>query len=336
MTIREVAKRAGVSLQTVSNVLNGRLSQVGAKTRERVLRSIEELGYQPNLHARGLRSQRTYTVGFLTVDPSARFLADPFHTAILSGMADVLRDNGYGLLVQALAADDPAEGFNRLHRQRRFDGAVVHLSGTPAARRRCAAAMAEGGCPFVLIEELGPGEGSATVRADNRTGAADAVAHLHARGHRRMGFLYYAEPPWPAIEERLAGFEAALRAHKLPAPVRLPVAEEQMEAARAVLEAALRRDAALTAVLCSNDVLAVGALQAAKALGRKVPGELAIVGFDDFDFARYVDPPLTTVALPGYEMGRRAAELLLEQFQKGSFAETDVLFATRLIVRGTA
>src|ERR1700733_195022 len=80
MTIREVAKRAGVSLQTVSNVLNGRLSQVGEKTRERVLRSIEELGYQPNLHARGLRSQRTYTVGFLTVDPSARFLADPFHT----------------------------------------------------------------------------------------------------------------------------------------------------------------------------------------------------------------------------------------------------------------
>src|SRR5215813_1051225 len=114
MTIREVAKRAGVSLQTVSNVLNGKTSQVGQKTRERVLRSIEELGYQPNLHARGLRSQRTYTVGFLTVDPATRFLADPFHTAILSGMADILRENDYGLLVQALHPDDPAESFDRL------------------------------------------------------------------------------------------------------------------------------------------------------------------------------------------------------------------------------
>jgi len=336
MTIREVAKRAGVSLQTVSNVINGKTSQVGPETRERVLHWITELGYQPNLHARGLRSQRTYTVGFLTVDPSARFLADPFHTAILSGMADVLRENDYGLLVQALDPLAPAEGFERLFRQRRFDGAAVHLSGQPAARARAIEQMNESGCPFVLIEERVSGPRAVSVRADNRNGAMKAVEHLHARGHRRVGFLYYAEPSWPAIEERLAGVEAALKALRLPPAVRLAIDEESFERARVVMEAGLRQDPALTAIVCSNDVVAVGALQAVKLAGRKVPGEVAVIGFDDFDFAQYVDPPLTTVALPGYEMGRRAAELLLEHFPNGRFAETDVLFPTTLIPRGTA
>src|SRR5262249_18739300 len=159
--------------------------------------------------------------------------------------------------------------------------AVVHLSGRPEARRRCVARMAEGGCPFVLIEEKVDGEHCASVRADNRTGAARAGDHLHARGHRRIGFLYYADPSWPAIEERLAGFESALHAHKLPAALRWQVKEEPFEQSKTAMEAMLRREPDLTAVVCSNDVLAVGALQAAKIVGRKVPDELAIVGFDD-------------------------------------------------------
>src|SRR5690348_3114531 len=120
MTIREVARKAGVSLQTVSNVINGRFSEVGFETRQRVLKTIEALGYQPNAGARGLRGRKTYGIAFLTVDPSDRFLADPFHTVTLSGMADALREKGYGLLVQALPTDQPAEAFDRLYRQRRF------------------------------------------------------------------------------------------------------------------------------------------------------------------------------------------------------------------------
>lgn len=336
MTIREVAKRAGVSLQTVSNVLNGRMSQMGSETRERVLRSIEELGYHPNAHARGLRSQRTYTVGFLTVDPSARFLADPFHTAILSGMADLLREQDYCLLVQALHPEHPDESFQRLFQQRRFDGAVVHLSGWPEARRRCVEHMKAGGGPFVLLEERVKGPRCASVRADNRHGAVSAVEHLHSLGHRRLGFLYYADPSWPAIEERLAGFEESLEALGLPKPARLIVSEESFTHARSVLETALRGDEPPTAILCSNDVLAVGAVQAAKEVGRRVPDDLAIVGFDDFDFAAFVEPALTTVALPSYDMGRRAAELLLGFFKDGTFSEKDVVFPTTLIQRRSA
>lgn len=334
MTIREVAQRAGVSLQTVSNVINGRTTQMASETRQRVLHWIEELGYQPNLHARGLRSQRTYTLAFLTVDQSARFLSDPFHMATLSGMADILRDRDYGLLVQVLHPDEPAEMFKRLFRQRRFDGAVVHLSGMETKRQRCIESMVKSEHPFVLIEEPVKGQACASVRADNRKGAAEAVRFLAERGHKRIGFLA-AELSWPAVEERLAGYLAALKEQRLPERV-IPVETEDFETARTTLEANLRKTSGMTAVLCSNDVIAVGALQAAKSIGRRVPDDFAIIGFDDFDFASYVDPPLSTVALPAYDMGRKAAELLLEFLQEEAFAQPEVIFPTTLIQRGTA
>lgn len=342
MTIREVAKRAGVSLQTVSNVINGRTSQMGPETRERVLRSIQELGYLPNAHARGLRSQRSATIAFLTVDPSPHFLSDPFHGIILSGMADALRERDYCLLVQVLDPDTPAESFRRLYGQRRFDGAVIHLSGTPAERQRCVRQLNETGCPFVLIEERVQGPCCASVRADNRQGAERAVDYLRSRGHKRIGFLLAADRSWPAVEERSAGYQAALQAHRLPGPREWRVDIESIEAAVGVMEAVLRRESALTALLCSNDVMAVGAVQAAKKVGRKVPDDFAVVGFDDFEFARYVDPPLTTVQLPGEEMGRRAAELLLDYLQDGTsdedrrFTAPEIVFPTTLIERGTA
>ena len=161
MTIREVAKRAGVSLQTVSNVLNGRVSQMGPETRQRVLGASRNSATSPTPETRSLRSRRTNTVAYLTVDPADRFLTDPFHTLLLSGMADLLRERDFCLLVQALPPQGPAEAFRRLHGQRRFDGAVLHLSGAPAERQRCARELAATGCPFVLIEERfqGPSSG---------------------------------------------------------------------------------------------------------------------------------------------------------------------------------
>src|SRR5260370_33496349 len=122
MTIRDVAREAGVSLQTVSNVLNGRHSRTSLKTRQRVLRAVKKLGYHPNAHARGLRLERSGTVGYFTVDPSPRFLADPGRAGLLSGVAHVLREQDYCLLVQALLPHDPREGFRRLYKQPRVDG----------------------------------------------------------------------------------------------------------------------------------------------------------------------------------------------------------------------
>ena len=335
MTLREVASRAGVSLQTVSNVINGRASEVGEETRKRVRQIIDELGYQPNANARGLRSRRTNLVGYLPLNPEPRFLGDPFQSAVLSGIADALRAGDHALVVRALDPADPGGAFANLYRQRRFDGAVVHLSGPRAERDNCVARLADSGCPFVLVEEKADLPRAASVRADNRRGAEDAVRYLHSRGHKRIDFLR-AGPDWPAVADRQAGYEAALAGLGLTAPRVWTIGHESVEEARAAVAGILAKRPARLALLCGNDVLAVGAVQAAKAAGRKLPDEVAVVGFDDFEFARYVDPPLTTVRLPPYEMGHKAAELILAYLAGGRFPEAEVIFPAALVVRGTA
>lgn len=335
VTMRDVAKRAGVSLQSVSNVLNGRTSQMREETRQRILESIRELGYQPNVQARGLRLQRTNTIAFLTIDPAARFLSDPFHVAILSGMVDTLREHDYGLLVQGFQPDQAAGAFRRLASQRRFDGAVVHLSGSPEQRAEHIAELGEAGCPFVLIEDRAEAPTAACVLADDRLGAADAVAFLRGRGHERIGFLA-TDRLWPAVEKRVAGYEEAVRAGGGRWSKVWEVERESVEGARSRVESILRDEPEVTAILCANDVLALGAIRAAKRAGRRVPADLAVIGFDDFEFAEYVDPPLTTVALPGVEMGGRAAALLLGYIKDDRFDPPEVVFPTTLIRRGSA
>ncbi|WP_237722530.1 LacI family DNA-binding transcriptional regulator [Singulisphaera acidiphila] len=335
VTMRDVAKQAGVSLQSVSNVLNGRTSQMREETRQRIVQSIRDLNYQPNVQARGLRLQCTKTIAFLTIDPAVRFLSDPFHVAILSGMVDTLRQQDYGLLVQGFHPDQAGGVFRRLVHQRRFDGAVVHLSGSPDRRAEHIEELASTGSPFVLIEDRAEAPTAACVLADDRGGAAAAVAFLQAEGHQRIGFLA-TDRLWPAVEKRIAGYEEAIYAGGGRWSKVWEVERETVEGARNRVEAVLRDDPTVTAILCANDVLAVGAIQAAKQLGRKVPTSLSIIGFDDFDFAQYVDPPLTTVALPGVEMGGRAAELLLTYIQNGKFDTPEVVFPTRLIRRGSA
>ncbi|WP_254053515.1 LacI family DNA-binding transcriptional regulator [Singulisphaera sp. GP187] len=335
VTMRDVAKQAGVSLQSVSNVLNGRTSQMREETRQRILQSIRDLSYQPNVQARGLRLQRTKTVAFLTIDPAVRFLSDPFHVAILSGMVDTLRQQDYGLLVQGFHPDQAGGKFRRLVHQRRFDGAVVHLSGSPERRAEHIEEIASTGCPFVLIEDRAEAATVGCVLADDRGGAGAAVSLLQGEGHERIGFLA-TDRHWPAVEKRIAGYEEAIRAGGGSWSEVWGVERETVEGARSRVEAVLRADPSVTAILCANDVLAVGAIQAGKQLGRKIPTSLAIIGFDDFDFAPYVDPPLTTVALPGVEMGGRAAELLLSYIKNGKFEVAEVVFPTKLIRRGSA
>jgi DNA-binding LacI/PurR family transcriptional regulator len=333
--MRDVAMRAGVSLQSVSNVLNGRTSQLREETRQRILESMRELDYQPDAQARGLRSQRTNTVAFLTIDPATRFLADPFHVAILSGMVDRLRQQDYSLFVQSLEPERAGDAFRRLVHQRRFDGAVVHLSGLQERRELHIKQLERSGCPFILIEERASAPTAASVLADDRSGAAAAVAYLQAQGHERIGFLA-TDRSWPAVDLRMAGYQEAVQAAGGDWSRVWKVDHETIECARETTENVLRAEPSLTALLCATDVLAVGALQAAKRLRRAVPSAFAVVGFDDFEFAQYVDPPLTTVALPGYEMGNRAADLLLDYFKNGKFATTEVVFPTNLVTRGSA
>jgi DNA-binding LacI/PurR family transcriptional regulator len=333
-TLKDVARAAGVSAQTVSNVVNNR-AVVRLETRQRVLEALDRLGYRPNLAARGLRQRQARALAFLVVDPSPRYLADPFHGSVLSGLADVARERGYGLVIQGLR---PGGGGGRrlsdVFRHTQIDGAVVTLGGTAGERRRHLGDLRRGGGPFVLLEQsVGARDDAACVLGRNRSGAEAVTRHLLAAGHRHFG-LVIPDLAWPAVEERVRGFHGALESHRARTTGRVVrCGPETPDTAREATERLLDAQPKVTAVLGANDLLAVGVLDALRRRGRRCPEDVAVAGFDDFDLARWVHPPLTTVRLPGDEMGRRAAELLIGRLENGRFSKRRLEVPTELIVR---
>lgn len=337
-TLKDVAQRVGVSVQTVSNVVNGR-AVVQPKTRDRILRALEELNYHPNLVARGLRRRRSQTLGFLVVDPSPRYLSDPFHSEVVTGIADVAREHGYGLLIQAsvLARNHQTqEELLQPFKQNRIDGGVITLAGPPELRQRYLEQVVTLVQPFVLLEQPVDSPNGAYVLGENRRGAFEATEYLLGKGHTQISFLT-GNVAWPAIEERMEGYREALRTHGYnDQQAVFAYCEWTAQAAFEATINLLTSHPKVTAILGANDVLAVGALQAIQSLERSIPDDVAIIGFDDFDFTRYVRPQLTTVRLPGYDMGYRAAQMLLEYCQTGHFSTHKVHLPAELIIRASS
>jgi DNA-binding LacI/PurR family transcriptional regulator len=315
-TIRDVARRAGVSIQSVSNVINGRRGMVSADTRQRIERAMADLEYHPDAGARGLRSRRARTLAFLVLDQHLRYLADPLTDLMLAGVADLARDRGYGVLIQAARPDDRSADLLSPLEERRADGACVVLSGAPAVRRRHLDRLRRLGMPFVLFDELLSDPLCTCVTAQNEEGARELTRHLVERGHRRIAFIA-ARVPWPVIEQRHRGYRRALDEAGIAPDLSLERFEGGLgpSGGDEMVQRLLREPEPPTAVMATSDMLALGALRAARRAGLRVPGDVAVTGFDDFEFAAFVDPPLTTVYVPGYEMGRQGAEALLARIE---------------------
>jgi LacI family transcriptional regulator len=310
--MRQVAELAGVSVQTVSNHVNGRHQYMSEETSRRVAGAMAELGYHPNLTARSLRSAETRTLGFLVLDEHARFLADPLTDLVMAGVGDFARENDYGLLIQSAR---PSEDLDRLLTpvlQSRVDGAFLLLSGPPEIRTEQIRRMGELTDRFVVFDEAVEDPSIMSVRAADREGGRAVTAHLIERGHRRIA-LVGARVPWAVVEQRLLGFEDALGAAGIPVDRELIKLEAGWEPASAVAiaEDLLRDPDPPTAIVCCTDLLAIATIHTARQLGREVPADLAVAGFDDFPFSHFARPSLTTVRLPAYEMGRVAAEMLI-------------------------
>jgi DNA-binding LacI/PurR family transcriptional regulator len=316
--MRQVADAAGVSLQTVSNLINGRTTHMTPATEQRVRGIIEELGYRPNLAARSLRSARIQALAFLVVDASARFLADPMTDLFLAGLGDELRERDHALLIQACPPSERFEGLLAPLVEGRADAAALFLSGPPPLRAAMVDRLGLLETPTILLQEHHAG-GHPAITATDRDGSRELCRHLLLRGHERLAFLTAADS-WSAIEERIAGFEDAHREAGL-RPAGTAVVRRGTYAPLAAAQATralLRGRGRPTALLCGNDLVALGALKAAREAGLRVPDDLAVAGFDDFEFAAAVDPPLTTVRIPGYEMGRQAARSLLQASASGT------------------
>jgi DNA-binding LacI/PurR family transcriptional regulator len=325
-TSADVAARAGVSRTTVSFVLNGRDVAISPATRERVFDAARQLGYHPHASARQLAGGRSQTIGLVLRQSAEQIAGDPLLAETLRGMTAAARRAGYRVIVEAL---EPKGGrYADLLRSGRADGLVV--SG-PRVDDPDLRDIVRDRFPVVLQGSL-PGLDVASVDVDNIAGARRAVEHLLSLGHRRIGCVTNAPLAYTAASERLEGYRAALRDADIePHPDWVVEAAFDAESGHRAMAALLDR-AELDAVFVASDVVAFGALGALRATRRRVPHDISIVGFDDIPLAAFLDPPLTTIRLPAYELGRAVGTALLDRIATPA-APRRTLLPTELVVR---
>lgn len=326
VTTHDVARRAGVSQATVSLVLGGNpRARVAAETRERVVRAAGELGYRPNMLARGLVQRRSYALGVMVPD-----LSNPFFLDVVTGVQRVAAEAGYAVLPGDVRETSPARHLDAL-RARQVDGVILDGFGASALPESALADV-----KVVLVDE--PSERWPGVASDALGAGRLAAEHLLGLGHTRLAF---AGPSTDAhgFRMRERGFFQAMRAAGLGLPsTRMrrvaPEVAGGLAAMRALL--ALPSDERPTALFCANDLVAAGALKACLTAGVSVPGQMSIIGCDDVELARVLTPELTTIRVPARELGARAARLLLKQLEDESWVPRPGRpLPVRLVVRGT-
>lgn len=331
-TLRDVARVAHVSPQTVSNFLRGR-HEPRPDTRSKIERAVRELNYQPHAAARALRSQHVGALAILLEDPNRLGLAEPLHVAMLNGAAHAAHDRAHTLIFSVTEPNEAEAEAERLVRERRADGVILSMGDVDSSRARKLRRLAENAVPLVLIQQRDMIPGISLVAADDELGASQVVEHLLSLGHHRLAFIS-GTPPWPAPTRRLEAARMAAAAGGAELSEWQATAYT-VDAAREAAHAAFSDPARPTGVLAANDVLALGAIQEALRQGWGVPEDISVVGFNDSDFSAWMRPSITTVRVPGALMGERAVQILVESILNGRTTE-NVVFPTELIVRGSS
>lgn len=329
--VKHVAALAGVSVGTVSNVLN-RPETVSDAKRRKVLRAIEELGYVRNESGRQLRAGRSRTIAYLVLDAS-----NPFFTDVAKGIEQVAREEGVALYLCNSDSDSLREAdYLDLLIEQRVRGVLITPVNHDTSQLEV---LVRQGVPVVLVDRT-PGPGWCSVGVDDVEGGELAVTHLCEQGHRRIAFV---GGPMRTVQvaDRLKGARAALAAARRPADALslietagLNVAEGRRAGERLIGFPRARRP---TAAFCANDLLALGLLQQMTLMGVEVPGQLAIVGYDDIEFAGAAAVPLSSVRQPRELLGRMAAKLVLAESTSGSdHVHEQVVFRPELVVRNSS
>ena len=332
-TLEQVAALAGVSRATVSRVVNGS-PKVSPVVKAQVERAVAKLGYVPNRAARSLVTRRADSIALVVSEPHARFFSEPFFAGMVRGVSAALAETGVQLLL-LIAQDLPDRGW--------LERYVVggHVDGVLLASLHgddpLPGTLERAGVPAVLIgrpvDQAAPGS---YVDADNRGGAGKAVGHLARRGRRRIATIT-GSLDMGVGQDRLEGYRDGLAAAGLAGAGELvETGDFTEEGGAAAMGRLLERPGdPVDAVFAASDLMAAGALRALRAAGRRVPEEVAVVGFEDSAVARYAQPPLTTIRQPIEEMGRQATRLLLAQVA-GEAGGMHLILDTELVVRASA
>jgi LacI family transcriptional regulator len=327
LTILDVAERAGVSVGTVSNALN-RPEIVAEKTLASVLEVMDEIGFVRNAAARQLTGATSPALGLVLLD-----VDNPFFTNVYRGVETAADEAGYLVVVCGVAGDASHEQRQlRLLEEQRVAGILA--AGVGRGSSRLYRDMRKRGMPIVLLDRRGASRNQCSVSVDDVAGGRLAAAHLLELGHKRIG-LVNGPREWDQCADRRDGFLAQLDEARLGLPAAFDIEMEAMTiaAGEAAARKLLERKRRPSAIFCANDLLALGAEHALLAAGCAVPGEFAVVGYDDVAFATMAFVPVTSIRQPAFELGHRGATLLLEEAGGGPHRHQQVIFEPELVVR---
>lgn len=329
LTIKDVAKKANVSIATVSRVLNDKTGY-SEKTKQKVLSAIAELGYQPNAIARGLVNKRTQTIGVLIPKVSNMLAAE-----ILNGVDDFAHQLGSSVIVSNTDNNgNRTLEYLKILAEKRIDGIIFVSEIVTEEYYR---AMQEMHVPIVLVSTISYQFPIPYVKVDDRHAAFSAVDFLIQQGHRKIAMITGSEQDPIAGIPRIDGYKSALAMHGLEIHDSFIVNAENFshEAGFKAMEEIANRNMDITAIFASSDELAVGAMSKAYQLGIRIPDHLSIIGYDNTKLAEMAIPPLTTVAQPLYEMGRTAANMLFEMIETGERRLESRIMPHKIIERQT-
>jgi len=324
-TMREVAERAGVSITTVSHVIN-QTRFVSEDLAKRVLEAIDELSYHPDKRARSLRKGKTETIAMLVTD-----IVNPFFPAVVRGSEDCARENGYSLIL-CNTDENPSqeELYVSLMMEQRVDGFLVAPSMRPEAALRT---LADRGMPLVIIDRRSSLDVD-QVYSDNEAGAYEATKHLLDLGHRRIGAIVELEGV-PSFDDRVRGWKRAMEEAGIDVePGWLRQAGLEVEGAAAAAGRLIRESSPrVTAIFATNNLMTLGTLEFLKASGLRCPADVSLVGFDDPKWAKSFNPGISSVAQEPYEMGYRGAEILIKRIEGDESSRRRVCLGCALRIR---
>jgi LacI family transcriptional regulator len=331
-TIRDVAQRLGLSITTVSRALDG-YSDVAEDTRRLVVKTADEMGYVPNRAARQLRRQRTDTIGYIIPSDKPQF-ADPFFSDFIAGLGDEAATCNYDLLVSAAqpASSEEKALYQRWVYSRKVDGMVVNRVFGDDWRLTY---LGEQMIPHTSLERSLTRLDFVGVEVDSQDGFRDLIEALVEKGHKRIAYIG-GNPDLMIDHDRYSGYRAGLMAVKIkPRSSLIERADLTPEGGFLAAQRLLSLVDPPTAIVCINDLMAIGAMHAASARGLKVGKNIAIAGFDGISGSAYAQPPLTTLEQPVYTIARQLAKMLIALIEKKPLDEKQVKIHPRLVLRAS-
>lgn len=326
-TLTDVARAAGVSVMTVSNVVRGKF--VLPQNKARVEEAIARLNYRPNLSARSLRTSEARSMGIVIADPDPAFLIDPFISRLVSGLSNYLSSIDYTLDIQGVVPERFASA--GILRKDRNDALCAILCGPSDLRRQHLEFLRQLDQPVVVFQEVfkSPSPNVALIRQDD-LGGGKLIAQLLLK--QRVRRLVFLRPmlDWSAVEQRERGIRLVYAGAAADTQVTtIQAASEDFDDVHTTVQRYLSRTVP-DAIVAATDSMGVAALKACESMGVEVPKKLIVTGFNGFDLWRYTHPTLTTVMSPAYEMGHHAGNLLVQRLREGRFPKRNVVFPVTL------